>query len=85
MAYTEYPKFKLKYYSYQVFLKQCISYAETFHVIKYTLPPMFNLLKLSPHLVSHFLLPLKVLFKFHVVFLGLTQSIRVVSKMYHHI
>lgn len=87
MAYIKYPESKQKFYSYQVFLKQYISYAETFHVIKYIPPPMFkvNLLKVSPHLVSNFLFPLKVLCKFHIAFLGLTQDTRMVSKVNHHV
>lgn len=69
---------------HQVFLKQCISYAEIFHVIKSILPLMFkvNLLQFSLHLVSNFLSSLKVLFKFHIAFLGLTERNRMVSKIH---
>jgi len=54
-----------------------------FHLFK--LKFKFNLLKLSPVLVSNFLFPLKVLFKFHIAFLGLTQNAGRVSKMNHHV
>lgn len=96
LAYTKYQELKQKYSSYQVFLKRCMSCAETFHTIMYVLPLKFkfnlfiqkfkfNLLKLEPVLASNFLFPLKVLLKFHIAFLGLTQSTGRVSKMNHHV